>query len=823
MTYSLNGSDWTLIGRIPNQMQKTTSMELNIHTDPIVGPIKAAVPGAVQADLLKEGLIDNPYYGRNCEHSEWVNNREWQFRKSFVLNEELKSRQRFILSFEALDFCGEIYLNSKKIADFADMFVPIHADVTTEINIGGENILDVVFRKSPEVDCQFGYTSRTKKFKSRFNYFWDWSPRMIPVGICGNVSLKGYNSGCIEDLYPKAEGETVSANVSFHSLTGGDYTFTYTVCKKGTNTPKIVAFKERLRAGAHTIIHEITVENPALWYPNCQGEQPLYTLTLTVDEGGKPCDTAEKNFGFRCIKFIQNDNAPAGALPYTMVINGQKTFIKGVNWVPLSMYYGTVTRADYFGCVKRFKDMNCNLLRVWGGGILEKSDFYDACDALGIMVWQEFPQSSSGIDNLPPGDDPDVMSNLQDIAAHFIKGRRHHPSHVIWCGGNELMHDGCIPVDLTHRNIKMLADLVKTLDNGKCFLPSSASGPSFCADKKNFGKGLHHDVHGPWKYLGEEEQYTFFNGDDSLFRSETGCPGAASFDAIKKYSNGMSLWPPIKENRYWGFPSTWWILYDEMQALFGAFPSEKSLKTYIDSTRLLQAEALRYAAEATIRRTGEASGFILWMGNEPYPNPCNTSVLEFDGNTPKPAYYPLRNAFAPLTASLKYNKINYKEGEPFEAELYTYSEKETTATITLTVTDGSGQVFFKETYKDSPLKGSKQLVNISCIPHPKSGIFFARITLNGKVQNTYTFTVGASGYKALRELPAATLACEKTARGTRIRNTSSTPAVGVFVKADGYGSLSDGFFTLFAHEEITVESEEDTPLKIDGYNVKGAQ
>ncbi len=129
--------------------------------------------------------------------------------------------------------------------------------------------------------------------------------------------------------------------------------------------------------------------------------------------------------------------------------------MRGVDWVPISPFYGAVSREDYINYLKRFKTMDCNLLRIWGGAILEKHDFYDLCDEMGLMVWQEFPQSSSGLDNTPP-DDPAYLKELEKTAAIFIKRRRHHACHVIWCGGNELMWENLIPVNENHINIKTL-------------------------------------------------------------------------------------------------------------------------------------------------------------------------------------------------------------------------------------------------------------------------------------------------------------------------------------------------------------------------------
>ena len=144
--------------------------------------------------------------------------------------------------------------------------------------------------------------------------------------------------------------------------------------------------------------------------------------------------------------------------------------------------------------------------------MLEKECFYTLCDELGILVWQEFPLSSSGPENWPP-EDPRAIAEMRDITAGYIARRQHHPALLLWCGGNELQggldgsKKGCgKPVDYTHPMIGMMREKVQRLDPTRRFLPTSSSGPRFTAEEENFGKGLHHDVHGPWNAAGSLEQ-----------------------------------------------------------------------------------------------------------------------------------------------------------------------------------------------------------------------------------------------------------------------------------------------------------------------------
>ena len=572
------------------------------------------------------------------------------------------------------------------------------------------------------------------------------------------------------------------------------------------------------------------------------GGQPVYEVEAAVMKDKVLCSQISKRVGFRTVLFEHNHGSPEGALPYTMRINGRRVFIKGVNWVPVSPFYGSVTREQYEYYLERFVDMGCNLLRVWGGAILEKKDFYDLCDEMGLMVWQEFPQSSSGINNTPP-DDPDFLKELEKTARVFISKRRHHPSHVIWCGGNELMWETWRPVDRNHANIKMLEELVAEMDPAKYFLPASASGPRFTSDEKEYGKGMHHDVHGPWNYVGEPGHYRFLNGDDSLFRSETGCPGISRIETLNKYKKDFNLWPPDKTNPYWMFRGAWWIQRKQLSDLFGDWSDEeKEIEKYVQASRYVQAEALRYAAEAMRRREPESSGLIFWMGNEPFPNNSNTALVEYDG-TPKPAYYWVRDAFSPLCASLKYEKINYARGEDFKGQVFINCESESNRIVHISadIFDVKGRLLHQASWEQVcrypvSMAGLLEWQTKECNYH----IFLVRLCVRDAGASvisvkTYLFTIGGEQpFAHLRTLPDCQVSFEMRpdeGKNTAIlHNKSDIAAIGVFV----YGKVPSDFVNAFPNYLIMLPGEkyevrviarkgavvEENSLKIEAFNLK---
>lgn len=815
MNIYLNGNDWKLTGYVKNQWRLTRSMETGSTLPSALPAIPATVPGAVQADLMKAGMLDDPNVGLDSMKGEWVNNREWIYEKEFSLPENLKA-EKLILCFDGLDYNGEIYLNRIRIGEFSGMFIPVEIDITGIVYTKGKNLLEVVFYQSPEVDGQFGFSNRIRHLKSRFNYVWDWCPRIVPVGIWEDVYIKVYNYVRITDFFPRAKVEDdgickIGVDTEIEAAVSGNYELSFCVTYHGRevlnmmDTVKLLASKQKIQL-------ELKMEHVEKWWPNGHGEQPLYQIELMIQrENGVLCDRTIKRIGFKDVKFVQNNGATEGALPYTLVLNGKRVFIKGVNWVPISPFYGSVTKEQYRSYLQRFKDMNCNILRVWGGAILEKQAFYDLCDEMGLMVWQEFPQSSSGINNTPP-DDHEFLKELEKVAAVFVKRRRHHASHIIWCGGNELMWEEFRPVDESHSNIKMLKELVEKLDAGKCFLPASASGPRFCASKDEFGKGVHHDVHGPWTYLGEAEQYSFFNGDDSLFRSETGCPGISRMRTLEKYRGNCSLWPPDASNPYWVHRGAWWIQLKELSKLFGEWDEKGGdIKEYVKASRFLQAEALRYCVEATRRREPVSSGFIIWMGNEPFPNNANTSVIEYDG-TPKPCYYWIRNAFSELHASARYEKLNYVCGEEFAANIYVTSDskEERDGRVYAQILDIRGNVL-SEAFWD--IKTNDVVTSPGQIKWKtercEDSVFMLKLKLQSgsyEDENTYLFTVDSKNpLEPIRKLPKCELDLRKMkADEWMVKNNSSKAAVNIFLygkNPEDFLQVYPNYFTLLPNEE----------------------
>ncbi|MBB6670671.1 glycoside hydrolase family 2 protein [Cohnella nanjingensis] len=840
----LSGTKWTLTGWYPNQWRPELSMELGVRIPPAVQPIPATVPGSVQTDLLAAGLLPDPFVGLNSQHCEWTAGREWCYETAFELPEDW-SYERSELVFEGLDYAGCIQVNGELAAEFEGMFTPVRLDVTDRLYTNRPNSLKVVFYLPPEIDGQVGYSSRIRKLKSRFNYAWDWCPRMIATGIWRDAFLQGYRGAAIRDFYPRAVPEphdagTIDLQAELEVFHSGLYEWTCRVIDPGgavawENTEPVL-----LKAGKCRINGTARLAGVEWWWPNGMGAQPLYEVDWELrDSGGCDCGTVRKTVGFRTIEWLANPGAPAEALPYTAVVNGQRLFLKGVNWVPISPYYGSVTPEQYAKHLSKWVHMNVNLVRVWGGGIIEREAFYDYCNRNGLLVWQELLQSSSGLDNCPP-DDPELLTVLSEAAKQAILEKRAHPSLLLWCGGNELMWEGFRPVDERHANMAMLGRLVRQLDPGRRFLPASASGPTFCASEEGFGQQVHHDVHGPWTYLGAVAHYAFFNRDDALLRSETGTAGASRASLIRSMRGSCRPWPPTADNAYWVHRGSWWIPWETISQAFGpwdvAAEADDQLESFVQCSRFLQKESLRYAAESTRRREPEASGFIVWMGNEPYPNNANTSVLEYD-SAPKPAYYALKASFSPVHVSARYERVSYPSGERFRARLYLHREVHSggPAECCYEIYDMTGTLLARQAAEvpsgeTAAVWGEAEFA-VADLPYQ---VFFLRLTARDEAErllasNDYIFTVGQTcDYEPLRMLPQAEVVLDTDRRTGRVslRNVSTVCAVEVWLSIPGHegsGLFEHNGWLLLPGESSSTSwigpAELLDGVAVDGFNV----
>lgn len=812
MVYSLSNCEWKVKGYYPWVPLKDRSMETGKELLGITDWIKATVPGGIHYDLYRAGLISDPYKDMDSFKCEWVENRWWLY-KTVVHSEVIQGKYQSLI-FKGIDYKAIIYVNGSEKCRHEGMFEPVTVDITDEAASGGDMEVKVLIMDAPDEMGQIGKTSRTFTQKSRFNYKWDFSTRLVNLGIWDECYIRFEEEACLEEPCIYSDYEDHKGLISFEArirerFSGqGKYEAEAILEKDG------VEIRQAFPVSAKRVAGSFVVENPGLWYPNGYGNQELYNLKLYLKKDNRILDEYEAKTGVRSIQYRKNEGAPEQALPYTFCINEIPVYIKGVNMTPLDHIYGNVSDRHYEHLVKMMKNMNVNMVRVWGGGIIEKDVFYRLCDKYGILVWQEFIQSSSGIDNIP-SKRPVFLNLLRKTAESALLRIRSHTSLTAWSGGNELTDGNYVPAGYGDENIAMLKELVERMDPQRLFLPTSASGPN---EFINNEKGVSHDIHGNWNYMGNPEHYELYAGSDSLFHSEFGTEGMCSVRSMerflsKEYRNIL----PAEENMAYRHHGEWWCTYKRDQAVFG---ERNNMEQMSKCSQWLQAEGLRYILEANRRRKFHNSGSIIWQINEPWPNVYCTSLVDYYLE-PKMAYYWSKTAFSDLAVSLDYRKLDYQPGELFQGTVYVGKEQpeaQMDYCLTCEVLDLKGVCMFHEELKGKAecTRTVKAMKMQFTIPETADSMFVVRLRVNMNQQsseNLYFFGCGDGlPYEPALGMEKGELMVKQKKEKdgvlkAEVYNKGKTPVLHIHPYCnEKYDLLCDqSYFTLFPNESAEIK------------------
>ena len=711
--------------------------------------IPATVPGCVHNDLLRAGRIPDPYFEMNSLQCAWVENYWWTYKIDFSLDESLRGRH-LRLHMMGIDYEARISLNGQTCGEHTGMYTPFKADITDRVRFGEENSLTVLLFNAPQEMGQIGYTSRTRTQKARFPYKWDFSTRLVQLGLYDRVLIEDFGQAALEyvRIDTQAQGNTgrLRAESELTVFEPGEVTLT---CRISLSGRPIACDRQTvfLQAGTQLATSSLTVEDVQLWYPNGAGEQPVYEVEITVEDASGLSDQKVVSCGFRTREYRRAEGAPAACLPYSVAINGQQLYIKGVNMVPFDIMYGRIQPETVEHFLRLAKEAGVNLIRIWGGGLIESEYFYDLCDRYGLMVWQEFIQSSSGIDNVP-SKDPEFLRLCRRTAVHAVRTKQHHPSLTFWCGGNELEDENRVPSTFEDENIAMLKAIVDRYDGQTLMLPTSATGFFEFLDVTQPGKN--YDVHGPWKYEGADAHYRTFNLSDSQLHSEFGVDGMNNLTAICTVLSPENRKVQSMENPVWRYHGEMWDTLPRDEEMFGPLPEDR-LEDFILSSQFVQAEGIRYAVEANRRRAFANVGSIIWQFNEPWPNVSGTNLVDYYGQ-PKLAYYALKQAFRPAYPSLRYEKLLFAPGETAALQVFMTSELATDEwALTASVTGDTGAALYEWPAMTVKVGDGRSIQAAACrIAMPRSGSVIVELTAQQgarSVRNRYIlFVKDENGY-----------------------------------------------------------------------------
>ncbi|WP_119071061.1 beta-mannosidase [Aggregatilinea lenta] len=638
------------------------------------------VPGGVHPALIAAGRIEDPFYDRNEEQCAWIEDREWWYRLTFDgPAEPLAAGERWRLIFHGLDTFVTIWLNGEKLGQHQNMFREAAFDVSDRLLPNQPNTLALCFDRPLahtegfeqfKTEWQWKHEPRVFMRKAQFSYGWDWGPRLPEVGIWRPVELRRESRAAIAGVHfytleidrdqnravvaVRVEADRFAAQGALAASVRLDRAGASPV----TATIPLHGEGERVSGTAY-----LTVEDAALWWTHDLGEPALYALQVTLAQDGVELDQHAQQVGIRTIELDQSpDPAEPGTRFFRFVLNGVPLFAKGADWIPADSFVGTIPSERYESLLSTACDAHMNMLRVWGGGIYEHDVFYDLCDRMGLLIWQDFMFACA----LYPEDEPEFVSEVEAEARYQVARLRSHPCMAVWCGNNENQwifdqvfwqkHLAYIPGSLYYDEI--LPRACAELDGQIPYWPGSPYGGN---DHNSMTDGDRHnwDVwHGasPRKfgeepkvdYSAEGVSYRRYANDTARFVSEFGMHAAPVFETLRRNIPADQLYhhSPSMDHHNKDNPKN-----KGDRLMEGVTGVPKDLDEYIDFSMIAQAEGLKFGIEHFRRRKPHCSGTLFWQLNDCWPV-LSWSVVDYYGFG-KAGYFYAKRVYAPVLASFK--------------------------------------------------------------------------------------------------------------------------------------------------------------------------
>ena len=604
----------------------------------------AAVPGNIQEDYGRFMGFPDHNFGDNCKLYEALEDDGWLYQTTVTYEAEPGQRVFFVT--KGIEYEYEVRLNGKKLAYHEGMFSPLELDITEELR-GGRELEVYIYPHPKREGADVCRDQADQSCKPAVEYNWDWHPRMLVSGL--------WNDTYIETRY---ETDLTDCEVTYE-LSGDLKTAVVTFAADG-----IAEFElydpsgDLLYRGKDP---QVTVSDVKLWWCAGQGEQNLYTWKAVG-----ATNTLTGRMGLRRVKLVMNGGAweipsefpkSRSTPPITIELNGRRIFAKGSNWVNPEIFNGRIDRAIYEEQLMLVKAANMNILRCWGGAIIDKEPFFELCDELGIMVWQEFPLACNNYKGTKK-----YLAVLEQEATAIIKRLRRHACLALWCGGNELFNNWSKMTDQSFA-LRLLNKLCYEQDWNTPFI---AAAPVM-------GMG-----HGHYAFLdlpSGQTVFEMFRKSHNTAYSEFGVPSIAEMEVLKEiipeellqHPQPNSPWETHKGYGSWNQAGedSWLCMYI-INEIFGKQPC---MEDYIDKSNWLQCEGLKCIFEEARRQKPHCSMALNWCFNEPWNN-CAGPVIVSYPCRPKKGYYAVGEALRDVMPSAGMDYFRWESGSLFHAELW---------------------------------------------------------------------------------------------------------------------------------------------------------
>ncbi|TXS52089.1 glycoside hydrolase family 2 protein [Streptomyces sp. t39] len=608
--------------------------------------LPAVVPGCVHTDLLAADLIPDPFTGLNEKEVAWIGRRDWTYRTDVAHD---SGHERTDLVFEGLDTAARITFGGRDLGTTRNMHRTYRFDAT---GLTGE--LQVHFTSAyDEAEAVRQVTgSRPNVYpepsqyirKMACNFGWDWGPTLVTAGIWRPVRLEHWSTARIASVRPLVTVENGTGRVEIRlaverTATGAGRELTAHASVDGRRAQ--AAFE-----GDEAVIR-LDVPGARLWWPRGYGEQPLYDLEVSLAADGAELDAWQRRIGFRTVELDRS--ADEHGTGFTLVVNGERLFARGVNWIPDDAFPTRITPERYRTRLAQAADANIDLVRIWGGGIYEDDAFYDACDELGLLVWQDFLFACSAY----PEEQP-LRGEIDAEARDNVVRLMPHPSLVLWNGNNENLwgfRDWDWEPELAGDSwgegyyLGLLPRIVAELDPTRPYTAGSPWSGSWDHHPNDPAHGTHHS----WEVWNRQD-YAEYRADVPRFVAEFGWQAPPAMATLRRALPGEELAPDSPG------------MLHHQKAEDGNGKLNRGVARHFDLpegdfdrwhylTQVVQARAVAAGIEHWRSHWPVCAGTVVWQLNDCWPV-SSWAAIDGDGRL-KPLHHELRRVYADRLISLQ--------------------------------------------------------------------------------------------------------------------------------------------------------------------------
>lgn len=635
----------------------------------------ATVPGNIHTALMANNLIPDPFFGTNEDSVQWVADSVWTYRLLFDADCAGKGLQyeNHWLVFDGLDTYAEVWLNGKLLESFDkedyktllnNMFRQWRFNVKDVLKEKGNELIVRFYPSSPRdsaAAAQLSYKlpdNRVFTRKAQYMSGWDWGPKLITCGIWKNVRLESFNDLRLEDVYvldTKTTSDTTESwetSVQLLVKSLQDRKRCKVLIEVFDENGRCAKIEKRIKLDYddHVVEIPVTIVQPKLWWPNGMGKQHLYTYVVTVSDRKQETQHTLRH-GLRTVELVREKDSIGESFAFK--VNGKPCFMRGADWIPASSYPGTLNTPEggdvYYRLLHDAAEVNMNMIRVWGGGIYENDAFYNYCDELGLMVWQDFMFAC----NPYPGDKA-FLRNVDSEAMYQIKRLRNHPCIALWCGNNEV-HNGLedwgwqtalgwsdaqykqLLTDFSKLFEQMLANKVKENHKGVPYISTSPTygwgHPECCT----------HGCSHYWGVWWGEQPFDVWKEKTGRFMSEYGFqsyPEMATIETFTTEADRKLGSPALNNHQKHGRGVE--IIRKAMREELG-YTKTDNLEEFAYMSQLVQALGIRRAIDAHRIQHDRCAGTLCWQLNDCWPV-ASWSSIDYTGHW-KALHYQFKEAY----------------------------------------------------------------------------------------------------------------------------------------------------------------------------------